>query len=101
MIEAEWRNHPLVLSRAEGLCFYCLEDGKWPWHARKATRLVVDPSCSPPVVCCDQCLREINEAREFYDDPLLEDACPSCYGSGDYDDVQRCPDCDGEGVLPR
>ena len=31
-------------------------------------------------------------------DPKSEE-CPTCHGSGRYDDATPCPDCDGDGTL--
>ena len=28
------------------------------------------------------------------------ETCPSCHGSGQYDDCTPCPDCDGDGTSP-
>ncbi len=28
------------------------------------------------------------------------ETCPTCHGSGQYDDCTPCPDCDGDGTCP-
>lgn len=33
-------------------------------------------------------------------DDIQDDDCPTCHGSGQYDDATPCPDCDGDGSAP-
>ena len=72
----------------------CAECGFAP-----GTRVMLDPCCSPPLLYCERCINEINEARYESENPELEDVCPSCGGDGRYDDVQQCLTCDGEGSI--
>jgi len=39
---------------------------------------------------------------DLHDDDLSyhRDDCPTCRGSGQYDDCTPCPDCDGDGTCP-
>ena len=64
-----------------------------------ASRVMTDPTCSPPLPYCERCIREINEARESDGEPGLLDTCYDCGGSGRYDDVVECPTCGGEGTV--
>lgn len=65
----------------------------------RATRRMLDPTCSPPLIYCERCIREINECRESNDESELVDVCPSCGGDGRYDDVVECSTCDGSGYV--
>ena len=65
----------------------------------RASRLMSDPYCAPPLIYCEPCIQAINDAREESDGSLLRDTCYDCGGSGRYDDVSQCPTCDGEGDL--
>ncbi len=77
-------------------CAYCESP-----NIRRATRLVRDPYlANPQLPICDECYISINEAREYSEDNgRFEDPCPSCGGTGQYDDVMPCEDCDGTGVI--
>lgn len=77
--------------RGHGICCEC--------GFASATRLMVDPACSPALVYCERCIDEINRYREEHDESTLEEACYECGGSGRYDDVLECHACDGSGVL--
>lgn len=37
---------------------------------------------------------------EYYEGTAHSEDCPTCRGSGQYDDATPCPDCDGDGSQP-
>jgi hypothetical protein len=77
--------------RARGVCCEC---GFAP-----ASRVMVDPTCSPPLPYCERCIREINEARDLNGDPELGSACPNCGGDGHEIEGWECVLCDGSGIC--
>ena len=76
---------------ARGICCEC--------GFARGTRRMLDPTCSPPLIYCERCIREINECRESNDESELVDVCPSCGGDGRYDDAVECSTCDGSGYV--
>jgi len=68
--------------------------------------------CLDRLVGHDSSSRRLNEVTIFgtnYDGALTDDdeaywegresePCPTCRGSGQYDDCTPCPDCDGDGT---
>jgi hypothetical protein len=75
----------------KGLCVEC--------GFARASRLMTDPTCSPPLIYCERCIEEINRCRRDHDESELEETCTNCGGSGQYDDAVQCPTCGGEGVF--